>query len=71
MKSFNYTRFELVFTLICLHVVLLASIDFSFTFLTAIIKKGTTGIEPVTTGTAVLCSTTELSALYILQCKYN
>ena len=33
-----------------------------FSFL-RVIKKGTTGIEPVTTGTAVLCSTTELSAL--------
>ena len=35
------------------------------------IKKGTTGIEPVTTGTAVLCSTTELSALNNVKGEYN
>ena len=46
-------------------IVLLDLHKFLFYFL-RVIKKGTTGIEPVTTGTAVLCSTTELSALDIL-----
>ena len=33
--------------------------------------KGTTGFEPVTTGTAVLCSTTELCALLITTITFS
>ena len=41
---------------------LLAYFDFSI----FVEKKGTIGFEPMTTGTAVLCSTTELCALLLL-----
>ena len=41
-----------------------------FLFDDSLEKKGTIGFEPMTTGTAVLCSTTELCALLFLDLDY-